>query len=63
MAKDFTGGGGIIYKDPGENSENNEQFGWQEYTMFESYSGMYIWRERKGKREDFRECLNYFTET
>ena len=34
-----------------ENSETNEQFRWQEYTVFESYSGMYIWKERETRRK------------
>lgn len=29
----------------------DEQFRWQEYTVFESYSGMYIWKERETKKE------------
>lgn len=32
------------------NSETDEQFRWQEYTVFESYSGMYIWKERDKRR-------------
>ena len=34
-----------------ENSETDEQFRWQEYTVFESYSGLYIWKERETRRK------------